>query len=53
MANLKVNLGDFEVMQLILKAFNFECVSDDKHVYKRIYRKNDVDVVITKYTKDD
>ena len=53
MANTKITLGDFELMQLILKAFDFECVTDATCVNKKVYRKKNVDVVLNRYHYDE
>ena len=48
MEKATVTLGDFEIMQLILKAFDFECVTDDSCTHKKVYTKGDVYVVVNK-----
>ncbi len=51
--NLKVTLGDFELMQLIMNGLGFECVSQSRSVNKKIYRKHEVTVIIDKLVCDE
>lgn len=46
MENIKVTLGDFEIIQLILAGLNFECVSDDSSIHTKIYSKENVNVIV-------
>lgn len=53
MTKMEITIGDFEIVQLVLKSLNFECVSYSKCVNKKIFRKDGLDITIEKKIPDE
>ena len=53
MTNTTITIGDFEIIQLVLRALDFKCVSNNSSVYKKVYRKDDIDILVNKCNSND